>query len=395
MLGSALLRRRLGHRLLFARTNFRLKRSLAATMVVVVSGCGSPADSPQEPVLSWDLTPEIRLGAQSGPSALYRVSARSTTMGPDGSFYVLDKGNHRVVTFSPEGDFVGAFGSKGDGRSELAYPMALLGPRGDTLWVLDGPSRSYKLFTTNGRFLETRRVRGSAASEDQRYIADGIVLVEILGYRDDSAEVTDRLVLIRGVGDTVTLSSHTRTAPGTYVIPVCNYIVPAEPLFRHILWWDAAGDMIAATYGAEYSVQLFRGGRFTGNLERAIAPAAISEALAREEVGDGSTWSIAGRGCTADPEEELAARGFEGFRQVIRGVRVDPAGWIWVRRHAALPGEDNRYRIDVFDSAGTFHGTLPPDTPWPGMFTPDGRVVRRELDGLDIEYLVVYRIDRN
>ena len=164
-------------------------------------------------MLSWSLTPEIRLGSQSGREALYRVSARSTTVGPDGSFYVLDKGNYRVVTFSPDGDFVGEFGSRGDAASELAYPMALLGPRGDTLWVLDGPSLSYKLFTTSGRFLETRRIPQSAASEDQRDISDGVVLVEILGYRDGSAEVADRLVLIRSGGDTITLASHTRPSP--------------------------------------------------------------------------------------------------------------------------------------------------------------------------------------
>ena len=122
------------------------------------------------------------------------------------------------------------------------------------------------------------------------------------------------------------------------MIPVCNYIVPAEPLFRHVLWWDAAGDLIAATHGAEYSVQVFSGGRFAQSLERAIAPAPVTEALAREEVGDGSTWSVAERACTADPEEELNARGFEDFRQVITGVRVDPTGWIWVRRHRRATG---------------------------------------------------------
>ena len=387
--------RRVGSSFLLDETNLLRTLTLVAAGATAASGCGMPANSDEDRELAWALTPEFRLGSQSGRDALHRVSARSTTVGPDGSFYVLDKGNYRVVKFDAGGDFVREFGSRGEGRSEFAYPMALLGPRGDTLSVLDGPSLSHKLFTTAGAFLEARRIPQSTASEDQRDTSDGIVLVEIFGYRSRSAEVTDRLVLIRDRGDTITLADQTRASSGTYTIPVCNYTIPAEPLFRHVLWWDAAGDLIAATQNADYSVHVFNRGRLVQELKRAIAPAPITEVVARAEVGDGSTWSVAGRACTADPEDELDARGFEDFRQVITGIRVDPTGWIWVRRHAAPPGEEDRHRIDVFDSAGGFHGTLPADTPWPGMFTPDGRVVRRELDEFDVEYLVVYRIDRN
>ena len=385
--------RRVGSSFLLRETN--LLRALTFAAAGAAAGCGMPANLDEDRELAWTLTPEFRLGSQSGRDALHRVSARSTTVGPDGSFYVLDKGNYRVVKFDAGGDFVREFGSRGEGRSEFAYPMALLGPRGDTLSILDGPSLSHKLFTTAGDFLEARRIPQSAASEDQRDTSDGIVLVEIFGYRSRSAEVTDRLVLIRDRGDTITLADQTRASSGTYTIPVCNYTIPAEPLFRHVLWWDAAGDLIAATQSADYSVHVFNRGRLVQELKRAIPPAPITEVVARAEVGDGSTWSVAGRACTADPEEELRARGFEDFRQVITGIRVDPTGWIWVRRHAAPPGEEDRHRIDVFDSAGGFRGTLPADTPWPGMFTPDGRVVRRELDEFDVEYLVVYRIDRN
>jgi len=350
------------------------------------------ADSP----LNWTFTPTLRLGSASGPDALYRVDEHSITLGPEGTFVVLDKGNHRVVTFDPLGTLAGEFGSRGDGPAAFRYPVAILGPRNDTIRVLDGPSSSYKIFDSRGEFLGQEAVDGAfELTSQQRLVERGTLVMRQVGLRLVGTAVSDRLLLVRGSADSLPIATLAKRPRADFSVPECRVLsIPMSPLFDPALVWDARGAVVAVNDRPEYVIQVFEGETASRSLERPVEPATVSMEDARERIGGGNVLVVAGQRCRIDPVEELEARGFEERRQVVSAIRVDGDGWVWVRRHAAPLSEPDRFVTDVFDSGGAYRGTLPDGSPWPAIFTPDGRLVALEADELGIQSFVVYEIGR-
>ena len=87
----------------------------------------------------------------------------------------------------------------------------------------------------------------------------------------------------------------------------------------------------------------------------------------------------------------IEKRGIAPRLQAVDALRFAPDGGLWaVRGH--VDGEEPA--IDVFDPDGEYVGTLPPGSPVPLLFLPDGRLVAEERDELDVERLVVYRVER-
>ena len=151
---------------------------------------------------------------------------------------------------------------------------------------------------------------------------------------------------------------------------------------------------LGSTSGADRFIQVFEGGTRTRLMGRPIEAAVVNREVALERIGEGTTVGVAGKRCRLDPVEELETRGFEEQRQVVSAIRVDGAGWIWVRRHAAPLSEPDRFVTDVFDLDGVYRGTLPEGSPWPATFTADGRVIALETDELGIQSFVVCSVGR-
>jgi DNA-binding beta-propeller fold protein YncE len=97
-----------------------------------------------------------RLGGQP---ALSRP--RGVAVAPDGSVYVSDNGNARVVRFGPEGARLGEFGRPGDGEVEFLDPTDLTFDGAGHLVVLDSENAWVRWFDAEGRFL--RRAVGPGA----------------------------------------------------------------------------------------------------------------------------------------------------------------------------------------------------------------------------------------
>jgi hypothetical protein len=55
---------------------------------------------------------------------------------------------------------------------------------------------------------------------------------------------------------------------------------------------------------------------------------------------------------------------------------------------------EEREHVDVFDTTGAYVGTVPPDFPLPLHVTVAGHLLLSERDDLDVERLVVARIER-
>jgi DNA-binding beta-propeller fold protein YncE len=107
-------------------------------------------------------------GAKSSGSALRAKDSRVITgpegtpfnmpsdaaVGPDGSLYVLDGVNHRVVVYDKEGRFQFQFGNRGAGLGQLAYPLGIATDPAGNVYVADSGNHRFQIFAAGGRPLE-------------------------------------------------------------------------------------------------------------------------------------------------------------------------------------------------------------------------------------------------
>ncbi|MFH1802337.1 MAG: 6-bladed beta-propeller [archaeon] len=92
----------------------------------------------------------------------------------DGSLYVADAGNHRIVVFDSFGGFLRSFGDYGIGRGEMLYPHGLaVDPDFDLVYVGDSMNKKVLIFSKAGEFLYSWSVVGDKLIE--RSLVGGIV----------------------------------------------------------------------------------------------------------------------------------------------------------------------------------------------------------------------------
>ena len=72
-------------------------------------------------------------------------------------------------------------------------------------------------------------------------------------------------------------------------------------------------------------------------------------------------------------------------------VAVAPDGTLWIQRRVA---RDELAPIDIIVPDGAYLGTLPPGSPFPAEFLPDGRIAVLEEDDLGVQHVVVYQVRR-
>jgi len=94
---------------------------------------------------------QVGSGPGAGPGQLQHP--RNLAIGPDGSLYVADSGNHRIVKFSPDGQMLTSWGSKGAGPGQFNEPWGIaVGPDG-SVYVADTWNHRIEKFDANGKFL--------------------------------------------------------------------------------------------------------------------------------------------------------------------------------------------------------------------------------------------------
>lgn len=87
----------------------------------------------------------------------------------------------------------------------------------------------------------------------------------------------------------------------------------------------------------------------------------------------------------------MEVQGHAAHLQPVRAITVAPDGTIWVER-GRVKHEDRL--IDLMGPDGVYLGTRAAGSPFPAAFTPDGDVIAIEKDDLDVEHVVVYRVNR-
>lgn len=87
-----------------------------------------------ESLLPFELEQEF--GVDSTPAEAILNSIRSFAVGDDGSVYIVDGGDHRIVAFGPDGDVRWEAGRQGPGPGEMFLPGSVF-VHGDRLYLVN------------------------------------------------------------------------------------------------------------------------------------------------------------------------------------------------------------------------------------------------------------------
>lgn len=96
-------------------------------------------------------------------------------LGPDGTLYMLDLQNARLVALRPDGDTL-FIGRDGGGPGEFQRPVSLA-VSGDTVWVHDIGTGRLQAFSTSGTYLTGRRIPAEGMGGGSAVLPDGTVAV--------------------------------------------------------------------------------------------------------------------------------------------------------------------------------------------------------------------------
>lgn len=117
---------------------------------VVLAACQPESEEAPGPSYQIEVTHLGRIGSADDPELIHHVVVASFLS--DGRIALIDGGDPgRVKFFSRRGEFLGAFGSRGQGPREFVRPYdVLLDPSGDTLLVLDHEQRRVTRWSPDG-----------------------------------------------------------------------------------------------------------------------------------------------------------------------------------------------------------------------------------------------------
>ena len=94
---------------------------------------------------------QIGLGPGAQPGQLQ--FPRNVALGPDGSIYVADSGNHRIVKFDANGQFVTMWGSQGNGPGQFNEPWGIAVDADGNVYVADTWNHRIQKFDAEGNFI--------------------------------------------------------------------------------------------------------------------------------------------------------------------------------------------------------------------------------------------------
>lgn len=352
-------------------------RSDSADVAIVLN---SQADR----MLDWTFARILDLGgAAEGPTAFFRVFPTSIGVDSLGNLYVLDAGKFRVSIFDRAGRHLRSFGRQGKGPGELQFPSDMAVTPAGVVAVHDFARRALVFYDVNGTFTGTYPLPGPL----QRKLVllnDGRVAAAVMQTNGTPNSIDYRLLALGA--DTVQIARVRQERPDRSEQFSCP--VPGRPPYlQPSVVWDAAGDRIAFSDDATYSVHIVDGKGLTAIWRRELPVILATLELAAWEVAQGD--SLRFRGCAVPAEEAARKFGYADVAPIIENLAVSPGGGVWVRRRTEVPGERP---IDVFDTTGAYVGTLPGGSPFPALFRGTDEIVTVETDDLGLKHIVVYRI---
>ncbi len=103
---------------------------------------------------------------------------RAISLGSDGTLYIADTGNHRLIAVNAEGKLIAEVGGNGGGDGEFRWPEDVKADRGPFVWAVDSGNRRVQRFS---RLLEFQGSFVLPASSDETAPQPGALAVGMNG----------------------------------------------------------------------------------------------------------------------------------------------------------------------------------------------------------------------
>ncbi len=381
---------------------------LLATLLVILAGCASTADTSSGfavaidstgayPVIrstgtppAWSSTLLTTVGSvEGGPSEFGRV--RSVLLGRNGSLYVADPSYKRLSVFDSLGAFHAQWGRDGGGPGEYRDPYSVAWLH-DSLALLDPGNARIGLYAPDGTWLRSwpaQRLTGDQSIRLYRSPPDAFWVYAFRPTANGSEGLFVRYTS-EGAADTLLAP---RPAPGLIQAAMCNRPDGALSFFQapfsasmHLLP-TPRGERVVAMSTAYRIAFLGAAGDTLRVIERAVEPAPVSDE--EWEAGLASwrkfrtDWPTAA--CDRTSFDRVTAK------PVLDRLLFDDEGRLWVE---VLTASGRQY--DVHDPDGRLIATvtgLPPA----GSIEPSvvaGRIALVVPDTSGVAFVQVHRIGR-
>lgn len=338
----------------------------------------------------WSVEVLARVGTLegTGPDMFARIS--DLAVDDYGRVWLTEGQAKEVRVFGEDGRHVRTVGRPGGGPGEFEQPTGIsVGPEGH-LWIMDARNARISVFDTAGNHLRDHRRESAGYSTpcrcghaDGRYhdfvfTADGPVL---LRFTADMRSV-DTLALPERPGERarfelVDQGGRRRIAAAVPFTPGTSWTVGGNGTF----WYSPQSPYRIYRLSLDHDTLL--------RIEKEHAPRAVTD-VERRRVLERLEW-FTRQGGEVDlgriPEEKPA----------ISDFLVDSLGYLWVIPYPPdTTDETSGTRFDIFDPEGRYLGALQVPVPLErGAIITEDRIFGVTTDELDVQYLVVLRLERD
>lgn len=366
--------------------------------VTVVS---NPAEGVWEETDHWTVEMELQIGGQEGDPDYLFGEVGPMAVDSRGRILVFDNYASQIKVFSPEGDYEGTIGRRGDGPGELQGAGALWVGPGDTILVSSMRAQRFNRFAPDGSDAGTfRMVLQEGYPLEAMTTSSGRMARRMRPFAataDDVIENPMDAIVILATDGTVTDTLMT--------FPADQMFGPGaraeNRFFCPELVWDLTEDL-QVIFGVtdQYRIQTYSNEQLTRIITKPYERVHVTDGI-RETVIDLSKRNMDEAGVPLAMQQRLLGRiRFCEFFPVFRRVRVGPEQSVWVQQVRAptetLETDDPEALAlpewDVFDSEGRFLGVVALPEGFDARVFRGDRIYGVWRDELDVGYVLRLRI---
>lgn len=350
-----------------------------------------------------DSVPSVQIGTGEGDERyqLFRVLS-ALTLG-DGRIVISNSGTHEVRVFSPDGEFLYAFGRNGQGPGEFGdfSSMRVYPIDGDSIAVTDGANGRLNVFSTNGGFGRTVALTSSdrfgRPGVFGRFDGGGWLALAAVGSGALQGAPGERIDM-----DHAYLEFRTEDEPQILsVVAARPRVVNELGGITHYPYVPLTPSPSVATDGQ--TILLAEGA--AAEVRRIDRSGEVTEiyrwSVPVRPVGE--IWDRFQREYLADIEDVNRRRLYARFLErdlpipesvpAVESLAVDELGNIWVERHR-LPWESDA-EWDVLSPAGHWRATVTIPKEMDVMHIGEHELLVRDADELGIERVSLVALHRD
>jgi hypothetical protein len=348
----------------------------------------APVDAADREGRRVELIEDLRIGARGEDERYLFYRPSDIDVAPDGSIYLLDRGNFNIKVFDAEGEHVRTFANQGEGPGELAQPRAaaIVGDR----YVVNDGGNHISMWSLDGEYLDSLPISMRPLSNLYPVAGDSVFMMFSRGSGSDIREAAaeDRL---RTVYARLSLEggelSEIAEMPGTLLI--LRRGTTGLLGTRQVTSASADGDLYL-TNGDEYQVMSW---------DRTGAPRwALRVAQPRQPYSEAEIENVLAQQRERYPDIQRSELEMADRAPTLSGLLVDGHGHLYAFLYTwVVPfSESHDYAIDAYSPAGErlFAGSM--TLAIPGGFweaAHQDHVYQLELDAAGDWQIVRYRLE--